>query len=290
MDSFVGVSSRCLPVSVNHNPLTYCTDLWDFVSRIILVILGSTGNYQLLMEKDSLGSAWQHANGMLQKVFHMNLYQNYPGFLPEPGFFASLECFSERFFSEAFSQSTCIWPAGSCSWAAVDPHATPGVAAASKLWRSRIVQAKLWRRMFTNLIEGLGKYQVFLWKQLSKWSALSFRRSMEWKWSMQMHRNKTNSKHGSGRLLALSAAWEHGKRGKCRWLALAALANATVYRHQALCIVWFPCAPHQTRPHSSPAGDIVGHRFWVFSSTSFFCSGAKPTVWWGFFRRNGLGV
>ena len=39
------------------HPLTYCTDLWDFVSRIILVILGFTGNYQLLMEKDSLGSA-----------------------------------------------------------------------------------------------------------------------------------------------------------------------------------------------------------------------------------------
>eukprot|EP00434_Breviolum_minutum_P011428 symbB.v1.2.010077.t1/scaffold644.1/size179742/1 len=34
--------------------------------------------------------------------------------------------------------------------------------------------------------------------------------------------------------------------GLSRWLALAALANATVYRHQALCIVWFPCAPHQT--------------------------------------------
>lgn len=157
---------------------------------------------------------------------------------------------TERFFSEVFSQSTCIWPAGSCSWAAVDPHATPGVAAASKLWRSRIVQAKLRRQMFTNLIEGLGKYQAFLWKQLSKWSALSFWRSMEWKWSMhlsmQMHRNKKHSKDRSGRLLALSAAWEHGKRGKCRWLALAALANATVYRHQALCIVWFPCAPHQT--------------------------------------------
>ena len=102
------------------HPLTYCTDLWDLVSRIIWVILGFTGNYQLLMEKDSLGSAWQHANGMLQKVFHLNPYQNFPGFLPEPGFFASLECglkdsFQRCSHNQHASDLTCrIMFLGSC--------------------------------------------------------------------------------------------------------------------------------------------------------------------------------
>ena len=54
----------------------------------------------------------------------------------------------------------------------------------------------------------------------------------------------------------MSAAWEHGKRCKCRWLALAALANATVYRHQALCIVWFPCAPNQAQAQASEAAPV----------------------------------